>query len=183
MSLVYAAWYESFDEFMKEYDPSAAATLLPTGQTLLFFSASNPNLEARVATTMRLLDDGADPSVVHGGLNVLHKLLGQNQTHDAQLEAPMLRRLIDRGADINLPSKKEGPPLLGLIRYGPRPESAAVPFYDVFFDQLNLDLHVKYGGYTLWGDIFGDLWNLPILRQRAMAYEEAKIRRRRPLER
>lgn len=173
MSFVYSAWYGSFDEFINEYDPSTAATFRSGEQTLLFLSVTNPDVEARVAITTRLLDDGADPSVVSDGINVLHMLLGQNQTHHAQLEAPMLRRLIDLGADINLPSKKEGPPLLGLIRYGPRPESAAVPFYDVFFDQPNLDLHAKYGDHTLWGDIFGDLWNLPILRQRAKTYQDA----------
>lgn len=173
MSLIHVAKRGSFGEFMKEYDPSVAATYRAAGQTLLFASVANRDIEARVAITMRLLDDGADPSIVCDGINVLHVLLGPNKKHDALREAPMLRRLIEKGADINQPSKKWGPPLLGLIHNGPRPETAAAPFYDVFFDQPNLDLNARYGNYVLWDSIFGDLWNLPMLRERALAYEEA----------
>ncbi|OCB12735.1 hypothetical protein A5717_15950 [Mycolicibacterium porcinum] len=173
MSVLYVAKRGSFDEFMKEYDPSVAATYRAAGQTLLFPSVANRDIEARVAITMRLLEDGADPSVVCDGINVLHVLLGPNKKHDAPVEAPMLRRLIEKGADINQPSTKWGPPLLGLIHNGPRPETAAAPFYDVFFDQPNLDIDVKYGNSVLRNDIFGDLWNLPLLRERVMAYEQA----------
>lgn len=175
MSLIYVAKRGSFDEFMKEYDPSIAAAFRSGGETLLFFSVANRDVDARVAITMRLLDDGADPSVVSNGINVLHILFSPNKKHDAQLEAPMLRRLIEGGADINQVSKKWGPPLLGLIENGPLDENAAVPFYDVIFDQPNLNLSATRGEgqFTLWDYIFGDLWNLPILRERTMAYEEA----------
>jgi len=172
MSVLHSAGYGSYAEFLDEYEPSMAVTYRAAGgKTLLFASVANRDVEARVAITTRLLDDGADPSVVSGGMNVLHILFDQ-RNRDARLEAPMLRRLIDGGADINQVSKRWGPPLIALIENCPHPESAAEPFYDVIFDQPNLDLSAKYGQSELWAYIFGDLWNLPILRERTRAYQE-----------
>lgn len=131
----------SFDEFMTAYEPTMAASYVSAGQTLLFSSVANRDTDSRVAITTRLLDDGADPSVVAAGVNVLHVLFGY-RGHDAGREAPMLGRLIDGGADVNLVSKRFGPPLIGVMINGPRPETANVPFYDAFFERPNLDLSV-----------------------------------------
>lgn len=169
MSVLYAAQRSSFDEFLKEYTPDDAKRLWSGGRPLLFKSVANRDVEARVAITMRLLDDGADPSVASEGINVLHVLFDQ-RTHDAAYEAPMLRRLIEGGADINLFSKRSGPPLAVLIQHGPSPETECVPFYDVLFDQPNLDLSSRY----LRDLIFNSAWNLPLLRERVLAYESAR---------
>lgn len=169
MSLVYAAHRGSYEDFLKEYAPGDAAKLFGEGRSLLFQSVGNKNVEARVAITNRLLDDGADPSIAPDSLNVLHVLFGQ-RTHDTVYEAPMLRRLIEGGADINLFSKRSGPPLAVLIQHGPSPETACVPFYDVIFDQPNLDLSSTY----LRDLIFNSAWNLPLLRERVVAYESAQ---------
>lgn len=169
MSLVYAAHRGSYEDFLKEYTPGDAAKLFGIGRPLLFQSVANKDVEARVAITNRLLDDGADPSIAPDGVNVLHVLFDQ-RTHDTEYEAPMLRRLIDCGADINLVSKRSGPPLAVLIQHGPTPESECVPFYDVIFDQPNLDLTHPY----LHDLIFNSVWNLPILRERVRAYESAR---------
>lgn len=165
-SLIYAASACSYDDFLKEYTPADAMRLDASGRTLLFESVTNKDIEARVAITTRLLDDGADPSVATRGINVLHVLFGTRR-HDTEREAPMLRRLIEGGADINLVSKRSGPPLAVLIERGPSPESERVPFYDVIFDQPNLDLTNSY----LRNLIFNSAWNLPILRERVAAYE------------
>lgn len=82
----------------------------------------------------------------------------------------MLRRLIDGGADINQVSKRSGPPLAVLIQRGPSPETERIPFYDVIFDQPNLDLTSRY----LRDLIFDSAWNLPILRERVAAYEASR---------
>ncbi|SKH28460.1 Uncharacterised protein [Mycobacteroides abscessus subsp. massiliense] len=169
MSLVYAAHRGSYEDFLKEYTPGDAVKLFGGGRPLLFQSVGNKDVEARVAITMRLLDDGADPSIAPDNVNVLHVLFDQ-RTHDAAYEAPMLRRLIEGGADINQFSKRSGPPLANLIKHGPSPESARVPFYDVIFDQPNLDLSRPY----LHDLIFNSAWNLPLLRERALAYESAR---------
>ncbi|MGC7354114.1 hypothetical protein RBA38_23025, partial [Mycobacteroides abscessus subsp. abscessus] len=52
---------------------------------------------------------------------------------------------------------------------GPGPESVCVPFYDVIFDQPNLNLSYPY----LRDLIFNSAWNLPILRERVETYESA----------
>ncbi|ART70531.1 hypothetical protein BTO20_20090 [Mycobacterium dioxanotrophicus] len=169
MSLLYAAQRATYDEFLEEYSPDDAKRLWSGGRPLLFKSVANRDVEARVAITMRLLDDGADPSVASEGINVLHVLFDQ-RTHDTSFEAPMLRRLIDGGADINLFSKRFGPPLAVLIQHGPSPETACVPFYDVIFDQPNLDLSSRY----LRDLIFNSAWNLPLLRERVSAYESTR---------
>lgn len=173
MSLLYAAQRASYEDFLKEYTPTDATKLASGGRTLLFKSVSNKDVKARVAITMRLLDDGADPSVASDGMNVLHVLFDA-RTHDTAYEAPMLRRLIDGGADINLVSKRFGPPLAVLIQHGPSPEFERVPFYDVLFGQPNLDLSAPYGERTLRDLIFDSAWNLPLLRERVAAYEAAR---------
>lgn len=169
-SLIYSASASSYPEFLNEYTSADATYIDGSGRTLLFESVTNPDIEARIAITTRLLDDGADPSVVSRGINVLHVLFGTRR-HDTGLEAPMLRRLIDGGADINLVSKRSGPPLAVFIQRGPSPEVARVPFYDVLFDQPNLDLSAPFEKGTLRDLIFNSAWNLPILEQRVLAYE------------
>lgn len=173
MSLVYSASRGSYEDFLAEYSPADATKLFGGGRPLLFQSVGNKNVEARIAITLRLLDDGADPSIAPDHVNVLHVLFGV-RNHDAEKEAPMLDRLIDCGADINLVSKRDGPPLAVLIKHGPRPESACVPFYDVIFDQPNLDFTVPTGDGSLHDLIFNSTWNLPILRERTLAYEASK---------
>lgn len=168
---IFVAKRGSFEEFMSEYEPAMAVTYRSVGETLLFSSVANSDIDARVAITMRLLDDGADPSVVCGGINVLHVLFAR-RGHDPVREAPMLRRLIEGGADINLVSKREGPPLVGLMERGPRPESARVPFYDVFFGRPDLDLSVPSmtAGKTLREFILAHS-GMPLLRERVAAFD------------
>ncbi|WP_421874638.1 hypothetical protein [Mycolicibacterium wolinskyi] len=172
MSLQYQAQSGSYDDFMGEYSPADATRLAAGGRSLLFKSVANKDIDARVAITNQLLDDGADPSIVSNGINVLHVLFG-SRYHDAAKEAPMLRRLIEGGADINQDSKRSGPPLAVLIQHGPRPETACEPFYDVIFAQPNLDLNAPYEKGTLHELIFDSVWNLPLLRERVRAYEIA----------
>ena len=169
-SLIHSANANSYGEFLKDYTPADATYIDSSGRTLLFESVANPDIEARVAITMRLLDDGADPSVISRGINVLHVLFGTRK-HDTEFEAPMLRRLIDGGADINLVSKRSGPPLAVFIQRGPSPETARVPFYDVLFEQPNLDLSAPFDKGTLRDFIFNSAWNLPLLEERVLAYE------------
>ncbi|CPR88187.1 hypothetical protein [Mycobacteroides abscessus] len=167
-SLITVAKRGSYEDFLREYTPNDASFVDGGGRTLLFPSVANRDIEARVAITMRLLDDGADPSIAPDNVNVLHVLFDQRK-HDPAYEAPMLRRLIESGADINLFSKRSGPPLAVLTEHGPSPESARVPFYDVIFDQPNLNLTYPY----LRDLIFNSAWNVPILRERVQQYESA----------
>lgn len=174
MSLIYAAQTGTFEDFIKVYTAADATLLGAGGRPLLFYSIMNRDVDARVAITTRLLDDGADASVVSGGINVLHVLFGR-RGHDAKLEAPVLGRLIERGADINLVSKRSGPPLVGLMEHGPLPESARIPFYDVFFEYPDFDLGVPAmrANKTLKDFILSHS-GMPLLRNYVLEYESAK---------
>lgn len=59
MSLVGAAKAGSYSDFMSEYSPSDATGLFAGDRSLLFQSVTNPDVEARVAITNRLLSGDA----------------------------------------------------------------------------------------------------------------------------
>ncbi|MFD2675398.1 hypothetical protein, partial [Gulosibacter bifidus] len=65
-----------------------------------------------------MLDNGVPASYVPpdplSRYNALHILFAQRE-HDYELEAPLLRRLLAEGADINGYAPRIGTPLLGLI--------------------------------------------------------------------
>ncbi|WP_157516867.1 hypothetical protein [Mycobacterium sp. MS1601] len=144
-SVSFAAGSATYEQFLEARHPVDAVSFRKSGgRTLLFDSVANKAISARIAITHRLLDDGADPSVESAGINVLHVLFGR-RGHDAQREAPMVQRLLDGGADINLVSPRFGPPLIGLAKNGPRPETARVPLYDLIFDRPDLDLSLPSG--------------------------------------
>ncbi|WP_127821406.1 hypothetical protein [Rathayibacter rathayi] len=71
-----------------------------------------------MAIANRLLDDGADPSLVSTDgdrVNVLHVLWGRARDRDPEAEAALIARLLDGGADINLRSPRFGLPLTMLL--------------------------------------------------------------------
>ena len=133
----------TFEEFMELYTP-CMATQSPNeyGETLLIRAVGNTNVGERLAIANRLLDDGADPAFVSGtGYNVLHILFGA-RSHDFEAEVPLLRRLLNGGADLNLVSRNKGAstPPLGLIGRFNRTEAEMAPFYDEIFSRDDLDL-------------------------------------------
>lgn len=174
-SLIYVAEKGTYEDFLKEYVPEDATRRSAGDRTLLFKSLANKDIKARVAITTRLLDDGADPSVESGGINALHVMFAR-PPHDAKLEAPMLGRLLDGGADVNLVSKRFGPPLMCLITNDTAPEVDIVPFYDVFFSRPDLDLSVPSmrGGKSVREFVLNTGWNLPLLRERVLAYDRSR---------
>ncbi|NRD09639.1 hypothetical protein [Rathayibacter agropyri] len=85
---------------------------------LLGGAVVNKDPRARLAIANRLLDDGADPSLVSADgdrINVLHALWGRRQVRDPEAEAALIGRLLDGGADINLRSPRFGLPLTMLV--------------------------------------------------------------------
>jgi|SRR5699024_5953783 len=131
----------SFDEFLSDYDPQVTPFFQSpsTRKTVLFGALANRDPQARVAMANRLLDDGADASVVTtSGVNLLHVLFSK-RTHDVPAEAALLQRLLDGGADINRVERRDGAPLAMLYSMGGKDEDL-VPFYDVIFARDDLDL-------------------------------------------
>jgi hypothetical protein len=127
---------------MALYEPKWASFQMSSGTTLSGAIANREPAD-RVAIAMQLLDDGADPSVVNekgDNVNVLHVLFSQRK-HDFELEAPLLRRLLEGGADPNLRSPRFNTPLVMFEALPSRGEEAR-PFYDPLFAHPNLDFDV-----------------------------------------
>ena len=144
MDVVYAAQRDSLDEFLERYDPSLANAEV-NGRSVLMGALTNVDPAARSAIAMRLLDDGADATATDGGVGLLHALLG-NARLGPELEAPVLRTLLDGGADVNAVAKGEGTPLQVLMSQFKYTDAALAPFYDVLFSRDELDL-LKVGAF------------------------------------
>lgn len=129
-------------DFLTEYDPQTTPFYRSeaVGDTVLFGAVANRDPDARVAITNRLLDDGADPSIVtHSGTTVLHVLLTNPESRPAS-DAPLLRRLLAGGAPINRIDKKRGAPLAILFDNYTLEDDEAEPLYEAFFERADLDL-------------------------------------------
>ncbi|NQX12103.1 hypothetical protein HQQ80_10745 [Microbacteriaceae bacterium VKM Ac-2855] len=100
---------------MSVYDPVTMHNYVKDGiGGFLSKAMANEDPVARLAIANRLLDDGADPSLVSTDgdrVNVLHVLWGRDRDRDPEPEAALIARLLDGGADINLRSPRFGLPL------------------------------------------------------------------------
>lgn len=169
--LSFTAKYGTHDEFLGEYVGSGCD---PTA--LLVSATGNRVPRERVAIVNRLLGDGADASVIKGRdrVNAIHVLFGHWASDlDFALEADMLARLLDSGADINQCSPRFGYPMEALAAMA-APDSEIVPFYDVIFSRDALDLDViinKHRGYTLRDLLFASEEGSPELARRAREYD------------
>jgi len=131
----------SVEEFFAEYDPEVTPFFRSpsTRQTVLFGALANRDPAVRVVIANRLLDDGADPSVVTmTGVTLLHVLLTHRE-FDVAGDAALLQRLLDGGADVNRADRREGAPLAMVYRM-PLGDEEMVPFYEVMFARDDLDL-------------------------------------------
>ncbi|WP_329538740.1 hypothetical protein [Streptomyces sp. NBC_01358] len=73
---------------------------------------ANADPRERSAIATLLLADGADATTTHGDMNALHALhtlLGSARLAP-ELEASLLRRLVNDGADVNVAAKGYGIP-------------------------------------------------------------------------
>ena len=106
--------------------------------TLLTLALANDDPPSRIAIANRLLDDGADVRSAHS-LGPLHRFLARN-SHDFTAEAPLLKRLLDAGADVNAVDAKVGTPLETLAAKFTFSDADLEPFYDVLLARPDLDL-------------------------------------------
>ena len=105
--------------------------------TLLNLALANPDPVQRVALACRLIDDGVGAD----RWQPLHVLFGRND-HDFELEAPLVQRMLDEGADVNrvVRDKKRGTPLEYLAGMGKFSDRDLAPFYDALLAWPALDL-------------------------------------------
>ena len=145
MDIVFEAQRRSLDGFLEGYD-SAQANAEVKGRSVLMAALTNVVPAARAGIAVVLLDDGADARATSAdGVNTLHAMLG-NAALDPACEAPVLRRLIDGGADVNGVAEEFGTPLQVLFAQFRYTDEVLAPFYDVLFSCGDLDL-LKIGAY------------------------------------
>ncbi|MDR1710493.1 MAG: hypothetical protein LBR58_01315 [Propionibacteriaceae bacterium] len=138
-NLEFKAKYLPTAEFLATYPELAGgdAALLTKA---LWGSVTNKDIASRVATSNWLLDQGADAAHKRDdGCTVLHVFLAV-RNRDPQAEAPLLRRLIEGGADINQRFSHKGKPLEALWAVYNFTDEYLAPFYDEFFRRPDLDL-------------------------------------------
>lgn len=164
--------YQDFEEWFEGF--SAIDWQDRRWRRALAGALRNPSPEDRVAIASLLLDHGSDPSVVidDDNINVLHVLFsGLADEHDFELEAPLLRRLLDGGADINLRSPRFGYPLEALSWMAATDDDLQ-PFYDVVFARPDIDMSaiINKHGSTL-GELLTSTTR-PDMTRRAEEYME-----------
>ncbi len=135
----------SYEDFLALYDGDAHA-VSSTGLTLLHRALGNRHLDARIAISNRLLDDGADAGAVVApeGYSTLH-ILFSHTSHDFAGEVWLLERLLEGGADVNANAARWGTPLQTLAGLHKYSDEELAPFYDVFFARDDLDLLTPAG--------------------------------------
>ncbi|BDD84705.1 hypothetical protein TPB0596_44680 [Tsukamurella pulmonis] len=134
---VAAADYGSYQEFMELYEGSEIQQNIGTFITgfapLLWRSVVNKDIDARIAISNQLIDDGVNVAYEDNETNVLHVYFN-NRTFEPEKEAPLLRRLLKGGADLNLQPSKGYSPLITFISNPRLRESQRAPFYDVLLE-------------------------------------------------
>lgn len=129
-----ALTHGTYEDFEKVYDQAWVGYEFEH-DTLLSLALSNDDSASRIAIVNRLLDDGADARAAAP----LHRFLGRN-VHDFDAEAPLLKRLLDAGADVNEVLPKFGTPLETLAAKFMFSDVVLTPFYDVLLARADLDL-------------------------------------------
>lgn len=117
---MHLAQFGSVEEFLAIYHPAVDPfQTTPGGSTLLLRALVNKDPQTRVELSSRLLDDGADATVVttdaNDRVNVFHVLWGSRKDRDVDGEAALVARMLDAGADINLRSPRFGLPLMLMV--------------------------------------------------------------------
>lgn len=167
---------DSFEDFAARYDREVAMSYEESdGGSALLGAMKNRDPSSRVGIANLLLDDGADPSFVRADdkNNVLHSLFeGLADEHDFQLEAPLLRRLLEGGADINLRSPRFGVPL-ECLAFMPVSDEQLAPFYEVVFSwpHIDMDAVINKKGSTIRDYLFAS--GRPDLPRLAREYDRA----------
>lgn len=138
-----AARYDTADDFFGVYTPDLARTYVVRGDTLLHAALGNKSAPDRTAMVNRLLDDGADASLISSsGWSCAHLLLariGIGEPRD-DLNVPLLRRLFDAGCDVNYMNQRDGTVLLSLAAEFGWSDEELSPYYDEIFARSELDL-------------------------------------------
>lgn len=178
----YSAKGDPFDRFVAQYDRDVALDYKDSrGGAVLLGAVRNPDPRERAQIAGLLLDDGADASYVSAGdkINALHVLLSNSfKRIDVEYDAPLLKRLIEAGADVNLRSPRFGRPI-ELLRRLPLPDEESFQLADAFFSSPDIDLEAlvrRDPDYSVRDVIERLPDQLPKFKDRAMRYVRERDR-------
>lgn len=131
----------SIEDFEAAYDPVTWPSHTDsTGLPLVAEAMSNQDPATRAFIVGRLLDDGADATVVlDEGYTLLHVLLAQ-RARDPEVDPPLVRRLIAAGADVNRPAGRHQRRPVEEVDHPKLSAEELEPYYRAFFDQPGLEL-------------------------------------------
>lgn len=142
----------SFDDFVEQFDVEELASRVEKGRTALFGALGNPSVTDRVKIANALLDAGVDATTISkdGHVNVFHVLFS-GYNHDDKLELPLVKRLVEAGADINCAARKFGTPAQMFLKGSTVKESNYAQVFDYWFTLDGLDLFKKNkAGYSTY---------------------------------
>jgi len=138
--VVAALFSRGTSRFEGVYEPGLANLCEYDVSLLMHVLLEETDPGARAFWVGRLLDDGADPRVgLADGYGVFHALCA-NKILAPDVDAGLMRRLVECGADVNQLSKREGYPLQVLITRTNVTDDFLMPIYEVFLEQPDLDV-------------------------------------------
>ncbi|WP_243143595.1 ankyrin repeat domain-containing protein [Pseudobutyrivibrio xylanivorans] len=132
---------KKYKDFIAEYRDGDEQKLYKN-KSLLFYAASNTDIDSRFLITDFLITKGADVRVTNEcNENLLHILLSRT-THNLEQTRILCQKIIEAGVDINQMDEKGRVPLQYLINMKYTDEELE-PLYDLWFSQSNLDFRHK----------------------------------------
>ncbi|MSA69537.1 hypothetical protein [Holdemania massiliensis] len=141
MNIKLVAKLKGKEEFIKNYS-SQYIVENDKMESILFYSISNNNLEARYYITNFLLDEGTNPIVINEEHEtLLHVLLSQVK-HDLNKTINLCQRLIDAGVDVNVLDNKCRLALQYLINLK-YTDLELEPLYNYWFNRKGVDVEQK----------------------------------------
>lgn len=141
MNISMIAKLKGLEDFLNSYSKTDANKLF-NGKSLLFYSISNNNLDARYAITNYLLDEGVQVTGVSEENETLLHILLSRVNHDLPKTIELCERLIEKGIDINKVDSKNRLALQYLIdmKYT---DQELKPLYLLWFSQAKVLVNIK----------------------------------------
>ncbi len=154
----------TIDEFYNLFTEGDEKKLFE-GLPLIFYAAANTNPEVRYGICNFLLDRNVDVTALNrNNQSILHIILGHVE-HDITELVSLCKRLIIKGADINIADKQKAVALKSILsmKYT---DSELTPLYDLWFSQPHVELNIR------------DKWGLtPIEFAKKFPYRDEVVKR------
>jgi len=164
MQIDLAARIGTRDEFYKLFRDGDEKKLFE-GLPLIFYAAAHTKPEVRYEICNFLLDRNIDVKALNKeNQSILHIILGQAE-QDVRKLTDLCKRLIDKGADINVIDRRKTVALKSILamKYT---DAELAPLYDLWFSQPYVELNIR------------DKWGLtPIEFAKKFPYRDDAVKR------